>query len=172
MKIFSIINSIYLRFISPLQFAKIVGVKMGENCEIRTKLFGSEPYLISMGNNVATSGNVQFVTHDGSLHVIRNLYPKLKDVDLIKPIKIGNNVFIGLNVIILPGTIIGDNVVVGAGAITKGILKSNSVYAGVPAKFICSIDEYKLKNENSFIHTKHLNGLHKKNYLNKSYDIL
>ncbi|MNR38520.1 Galactoside O-acetyltransferase [compost metagenome] len=58
------------------------------------------------------------------------------------PIKIGDNVFIGYGVTILPNSNIGSNVIVGACSLVKGELKSNSVYAGIPAKYICSIDDY------------------------------
>lgn len=53
-------------------------------------------------------------------------------------VQIGNNVFIGANCTILPGTTINDNVVIGAGSIVKGELESNSIYVGVPCKKIKS----------------------------------
>lgn len=164
MKIFSIMKSIYYKIISPNKFAEIRGVKMGENCLLLTKNFGSEPYLITLGNNVATSGNVTFVTHDGSMSVVRHLHPDLKDADLIKPINVGNNVFIGLNTIILPGSIIEDNIIIGAGSIVRGKINKNSVYAGTPARYICSIDEYVSKNRDNFYNTKSLNEIEKKSY--------
>ena len=57
-------------------------------------------------------------------------------------IRIGNNVFIGANVTILPGTTIGNNCIIGAGSVVKGICEDNYVYAGNPARKIISIDEY------------------------------
>lgn len=59
--------------------------------------------------------------------------------------KIGNNVFVGAGSIILPNVVIGDNVVIGAGSIVSRSLEANAVYAGVPAKTICSIEDYKNK---------------------------
>ncbi|WP_457744452.1 acyltransferase [Sulfurimonas sp.] len=47
-------------------------------------------------------------------------------------VKIGNNVFIGAQVVILPGAIIEDNVVVAANSVVKGKLESNSLYSGSP----------------------------------------
>lgn len=55
---------------------------------------------------------------------------------LTKEVIIGNNVWIGNNVTILPGTIIEDNVIIGAQSIIKGYYKSNGIYAGNPAKLI------------------------------------
>lgn len=138
-------KSIYFRLISENKFAEVVGVKYGKNPIFRTKKFGSEPYLIEVGDDFETSGNVNFITHDGSIGVLRKLYPELENADFFDKIVIGNNVFIGVNVTVLAGTKIGDNVIVGAGSIVKGELKSNSVYAGVPVKFICTIEEYKNK---------------------------
>src|SRR5665647_533822 len=59
-------------------------------------------------------------------------------------IKFGNNVFIGINSIILPGVTIGDNVVIGAGSIVNRDVPDNVVVAGVPAKIIKSLANYKI----------------------------
>ena len=56
------------------------------------------------------------------------------------PIQIGNRVWIGANAIILPGITIGDNAVVGAGAVVTRDVPPNVVVAGVPARFIKSIN--------------------------------
>lgn len=160
-KIYELIS---YKLMSPNNFARKQGVKFGKNCYFRTKFFGTEPYLIKIGNDFSTSTNVRFITHDGSMQVLRKIKPQLKDMDLVKPIIIGDNVFIGINCVILPGTIIEDNVIVGAGSIVKGRLKENSVYAGVPAKLICDIDTYIQKNKNNFEKTKKLNYNEKKEY--------
>jgi len=114
---FKIFEAIYYKIISANKVAKIVGVNFGSNCRFGSKSFGSEPYLIYIGDNFRTSSGVKFITHDGSVHVLRNLYKELRDIDLFKKIEIHNNVFIGLDCIILPGTKIGDNVIVGAGVL-------------------------------------------------------
>ncbi len=165
-----IINHIYLKILTPNKVAKYVGVNFGKDCKFMTKHFGSEPYLIHIGDNFATSSGVIFITHDGAVNVLRNMHDNLKNIDLFSTIEIGNNVFIGLNTIILPGTRIGNNVIVGAGSITKGELKSNSVYAGVPVKYICSIEEYKEKNKRDFDYTKDLNSKQKKSFLLEKYN--
>ncbi len=53
-----------------------------------------------------------------------------------KAIQIGNDVWIGAGAIILPGAIIGDHCVIGAGAVVKGEIPPNSVAVGVPARVI------------------------------------
>ena len=61
-------------------------------------------------------------------------------------VKIGNNVFIGVDSIVLCNTKISDYVIVGAGSVVTNDLPSNGVYAGNPAKYICSFEEYKNKH--------------------------
>lgn len=53
---------------------------------------------------------------------------------------IGNGVWIGAGATILPGTVIGDGCVIAAGSVVKGIVESNSLYAGVPAKKIRDLE--------------------------------
>ena len=136
------------------------GVSIGHGAE-----FGSEPYLITIGDRTRINKNVQFITHDGSMWVVRNLYPEYKNADLIKPIKVGSNVQIGNNTMILPGVTIGNNCIIGAGAIVTKDIPDNSVAAGVPARVIETLDEYIEKNKDNFINTKGLSAEEKKNYL-------
>ena len=160
------ISSIFNRFLSPSARAKKRGVKMGKGCIIAKSVdFGSEPYMVTIGDYFYSSDNIKFITHDGAVNVIRNLYKEYKNADLIHRIKIGNNVFLGVDVVVLPGTIIGNNVIVGAKSVVKGQLKSNSVYAGIPAKYICSIDNYIERNLDKFIYTKSYSLSEKKIFL-------
>lgn len=63
---------------------------------------------------------------------------------------IGDNVFIGINSIILSGSNIGNNVIIGAGSVVSGRIPDNEVWGGNPAKFICSLDEYYKKCQKDF----------------------
>ena len=65
---------------------------------------------------------------------------------LIKEIKIGNDCFIGIRSIILPGTTIGDRTIVGAGAVVKGNIPAGVIVAGNPAKIIGTVEEYVAKH--------------------------
>lgn len=125
--------------------AKRSGMKIGSDCRVYSYNFGSEPYLISIGDHVTISSNVQFVTHDGGVWVFREIEP---EIEITAPIKIGNNVFIGLGAIILPGTTIEDDVVIGAGSVVKGHITKKSVYAGIPAKRIAGLDDYRMRLTN------------------------
>lgn len=124
-------------------YQKYLGVKFGENVRITGKInFGSEPFLISIGNHVTLAHNVTFHTHDGGIWIFRQEFP---NINIYGPITIGNNVFIGSNVIILPNIIIGDNVIIGAGSVVTKCLESNCVYAGNPARMIKSVSQYRAK---------------------------
>lgn len=156
-------------FESRAKMLRKLGLKIGNNSEIYSSVsFGSEPYLISIGNFVRISEGVKLITHDGGMWVLRNM-KKLENADYFGKIKIGNNVHIGMNVIVMPGVTIGDNVVIGCGAIVTKNIPSNSVAVGVPAKVIESIDEYYEKHKNNCDFTKNLSKEDKKKYLNKKY---
>lgn len=154
----NLINRIRIRVVSDERYIVLLrkkGMTIGNGCSFnKDVLFGTEPYLISIGNNVRITTGVKFITHDGGLWVPRNL--GLVDIrsDKFGRIQIGNNVNIGWNAIILPGVTIGDNVVIGCGAVVTKDIPSNSVVAGVPAKIIESIEEYAEKNADRIVMTK------------------
>lgn len=137
-------------------------VDMGENCEIYKGVsFGSEPYLISLGNNVRITSGVKFCTHDGGMWVIRNL--KLNpQADVFGRITVGDNVHIGWDTIIMPNVKIGNNVIIGCGAVVTRDIPDNSVVAGVPARVLKSVDEYYAKNADKILPTKGMSGAEKR----------
>lgn len=127
---------------NPVAFARYRGVQVGDGCRLlglRPGTFGSEPYLVRLGDRVTVTGGVQFVTHDGGVWVLRKQFP---DIDVFAPIDIGSNVFIGYGAIILPGARVGDNVVIGAGSLVRGSVPSDTVVAGVPARHVATLDAY------------------------------
>lgn len=159
---------------NPISYAKSIGVRIGKNCEIdSTVIWGQEPYLIKIGDNVRLTHNVQFITHDGGVWVLRHLKKHKNDekIDVFGKITIGNNVNIGWNAVIMPGVTIGDNVVVGAGAIVTKDVEPNSIVVGVPARKIETIDEYYKKVLKKCDYTKHLSKEDKKNYLLKKFKL-
>jgi acetyltransferase-like isoleucine patch superfamily enzyme len=109
---------------------------------------------------------VKITTHDGGLWVLRN-NGKLKNADKFGKVKIGNNVHIGLNTIIMPGVTIGDNVIIGCGAVVTKDIPSNSVAVGVPAKVMESIDDYYRKVKDKVVMTKNLSADEKRTFLEK-----
>lgn len=133
-------------------YLKAVGVECGDNITIfvphSTTIDTLNPHLLKIGSNVAITGPATILTHDYSVFVSNHmsggrLFGKQQTV------VIGDNVFIGWGGVVLPGTIVGNNVIIGAYAVASGKLESNSVYAGNPAKRVCSMDEYIKKRENN-----------------------
>ena len=151
----------------PIKFARSLGVSIGDNCKILgdpRAIFGSEPYLVTLGNHVEITSTVTFITHDGGVWTLRGEFP---EVDVFGRIKVGNNVFVGVMSTILPGVTIGDNVVIGAGSIVTKDIPSNSVAAGVPARVIKSFQEYKESSLQKSLNTKNMTSIEKQEYLRK-----
>ncbi|HEY5124134.1 MAG TPA: capsule biosynthesis protein CapG, partial [Ignavibacteria bacterium] len=89
-----------------IKYLRKIGVKIGERCRIRTMSFSTEPYLIEIGNHTAIAAGTQFITHDGATWVFED---DVEGGGIFGKIVIGNNVFVGINCIILSNTTIGDN---------------------------------------------------------------
>lgn len=100
----------------------------------------SERYsLIKIGRSVTLSRDVVLLTHDYSIRNAINAFEENSEntkYKFLKPISIGDNVFVGARTLILPGTEIGDDVIIGAGAVVKGRVPSKTVWGGhLPASF-------------------------------------
>lgn len=134
----------YLRLTNPLKYGVRKGMKIGKGVSLAGKAgvsFGSEPYLIELGDEVRISGNVKFFTHDGGTWAYRD-FDGYKDVSKFGAIKVGKRTFIGNSVCILPGVTIGERCVIGAGSVVTHNVESGMVVAGNPAKVICTTKEY------------------------------
>lgn len=173
-RIINIVKYIY-KFVwskvSPLGYAKHLGVNIGNNVRfygMKPNMFSTEPWLIKIGNDVFITADVTFVTHDGGTLILRK---EVNDLELTAPISIGNDVYIGIKSIILPGTKIGNRCIIGAGSVVKGEFPDNSVIAGVPAKVIKTVDEYLEKAKNNSIGLGHLYGKEKEAALKNHFNI-
>lgn len=166
-QIWRMIYKQYMERVNPIKYACKIGVNFGDKCHIYGKVcWGSEPWIINIGKNVYITDGVRFITHDGGTLLFRDQVP---DLEITKPITIGNNVYIGNAVIILPGVTVGDCVVIGAGAVVTHDIPSNSVVAGVPAKRLKSYDEYFEKLKKESIHLGELVDEEKDKALMKYY---
>ena len=156
---------------NPVKYFRKQGAQIGEDCQILCASFGSEPYLITIGNHVRINAGVQLITHDGGVWVLRNYSktPNMDKIDKFGKITIGNNVHIGTNAVIMPGVTIGDNVVIACAAVVTHDVPSNQVWGGVPARLIETIDVYESKNKEKFDYTKNLNTREKEKYLREKY---
>ncbi|MBN2566873.1 acyltransferase [Candidatus Woesearchaeota archaeon] len=124
---------------------KKAGIKIGKGGYISPKAYIDTPKvvkgLVKIGDNVYITRNVCVLAHDGSTECFKG-----KGYTMYKKVTIGNNVFIGMNSVVLPGVTIGDNVIIGAGSVVSKDCESDSVYAGVPARKLCTKDEFIAKN--------------------------
>jgi acetyltransferase-like isoleucine patch superfamily enzyme len=112
--------------------------------------FSSEPYLIELGDHVLIASHVQFITHEGGWCFSDEICP---GNNIFGRIKVGNNVTIGMGAILLPGTDIGDNCIVGAGSVVRGNIPPDSVINGNPAKVVMKFSLYEktfFNNKNRF----------------------
>ena len=120
---------------------------MGNNCFYQPRNLPTEPFLVSMKDNVYICANVRFITHDVLGDMLWHAPQYSKQVSICNSkffmgrIEIGNNVVIGADSTILYGVKIGDNVVIGAGSIITHDVPSGSVVAGNPAKIIGNYDD-------------------------------
>jgi maltose O-acetyltransferase len=112
-------------------------ISLGDNVTINS-------FVHIWGNGGLTIGdNSMIASHTAITTLTHNPNSKLFNKETIaKPIKIGNNVWIGTHSIILPGVTIGNNVIIGAGSFINKNIPDNSVYIGVPAKKLHNLNQF------------------------------
>ncbi len=111
-------------------------IEIGENFYSNHNLVILDPAKVTFGDNVFIGPNCGFYTAEHPLDAeTRN-----KGLETAKPIKVGNNVWFGGNVVVLPGVTIGDNTVIGAGSVVTKNIPSNVVAAGNPCKVIKQLE--------------------------------
>ena len=125
----------------PFQCDYGYNISIGENFYANHNLIILDPGKVEFGDNVFIGPNCAFYTPEHPLDAeTRN-----KGLEYAKPIKVGNNVWLGGNVVVLGGVTIGDNSVIGAGSVVTKDIPPNSVAVGNPAKVIKVIDNGKIQ---------------------------
>ena len=128
--------------INPLKYAQKIGVTIGERCRIiGPQNWGSEPYLIEIGNHTEISLDCMFITHDGATWVFRET-DEYKNIIRFGKSIIGNDCFIGARTTILPNVKIGDGCIIAAGALVNRDIPSGEIWGGVPAHFISTTTKF------------------------------
>jgi len=127
------------------EYLRFLGVKIGHGCSIYTTPhnFGTEPWLIEIGNNVTLGQGVLLITHDGTSRLFRDRLPGMSPFgNRFGTIVIRDNCFIGNNAILLPGVEVGPDSAVGAGSVVTKTVPPRTIVAGNPARPIKTLDEY------------------------------
>lgn len=117
---------------------------IGKNVMFLPTIIPSEPYLVSIGDNVKITANVRFVTHDVIQTMLKasKKYPyDPNNLYYMGKIEIGNNVVIGANSTILYDVKIGNDVIVAAGAVVTKDVPDGSIVGGNPARVIGKIED-------------------------------
>lgn len=104
---FRTIEYLYFIVFGGVASARKRGAKIGTGCRIYIFQLGTEPFLISIGDNVRITSGVRILTHDGSTALVNDAQGRR--YQNYKPVAIGSNVFVGINSIILPGVSIANN---------------------------------------------------------------
>ena len=114
---------------------------VGENFYANFNCTFLDVSTIEIGDNCMFAPNVQLYTATHPLHPVK----RNSGLEYAKPIKIGNNVWLGGGVIVTPGVTLGDNVVVGAGSVVTKSFPDNVVIAGNPARIIKTVEKEPLE---------------------------
>lgn len=136
------------RFLKKLEFSrkmnrlKANGLKVGTNYSIARNCIidESHTWLIEIGNNVTITSGVTILSHDASMK-------KGTGYAKVGAVQIDDDVFIGVNSVILPGTRIGKKSIIGAGSVVSGEVPSGKVFCGVPAKEVATYEDFIKKHE-------------------------
>ncbi|USD24820.1 acyltransferase [Flagellimonas marinaquae] len=148
-KIFHLLKNYYFIFTkSGVEYARSLGVTIGSDCRVLTSSFGSEPWLITIGNKVTITSGVRLLTHDGATWLCEDKKGRRYSY---KKITIGDNVFIGTNSILMPGVKIDHNVIVAAGSVVTKSVPTGVIVGGNPAKIIGSYEDYILRAKEEYV---------------------
>ena len=112
-------------------------ISFGDHFYANTDLTILDENYVTFGKNVYIAPHVSIYTAGHPIDAkIRNT-----DLEYAKPVNIGNDVWIGGNVVINPGVTVGDNVVIGSGSVVTKDIPSGVIAAGNPCRVIREITE-------------------------------
>jgi acetyltransferase-like isoleucine patch superfamily enzyme len=153
-RIYYLKSKLYPNLISSdelISYLRYKGIEIGNKTiffdPANTTIDIQRPWMIKIGEYCKITSGVVILAHDYSRSVLRRKYSSI--LCEAKETNIGDNVFIGMNSIILMGTRIGNNVIVGAGSVVSGEFPNDVVIGGNPARIICSLEKYFQKRKSS-----------------------
>ncbi len=121
------------------------GMVVGEGTYYhRQNLDGVAPRLISIGRDCVLAPTAMILTHDASTFIHTGKYR-------VAPVCIGDRCFLGYNSVVMPGVTLGDDVIVGAGAVVTSDVPAGTVVAGVPARALARTTEYMTRRRDELV---------------------
>jgi acetyltransferase-like isoleucine patch superfamily enzyme len=114
-------------------------IKIGNNCILNGTMIHARKEVV-IGNDCGFGPGSVIIDNNSHSISIDPIIRRTGEVEE-SPVVIGNNVFVGMRVIILKGVSIGDNSVIAAGSVVTKDIPSNQVFGGNPAKFIKQLDK-------------------------------
>lgn len=136
-----------------IEYLRRKGVRIGAHSIVfdphNIEIDVTRPELLEIGSHVFLHRGTKILTHDWASWCF--VYSHAEFLPSHGKVTIGNNVWLGENVTICKGVKIGDNVIIGIGSVVTKSIPSNSVAAGVPAKVLCSYDEYYQKRQKQYV---------------------
>lgn len=135
----SVNHGYHINLHSPVKLFANIGpdavVKIGDNTRIHGSCIHARE-KIEIGKNCLIAANCQIFDSNAHELLMDRPHERISNKGTTKPIKIGDNVWIGANCIILPGVTIGDGSVIGAGSVVTKDVPENNIVAGNPARII------------------------------------
>jgi acetyltransferase-like isoleucine patch superfamily enzyme len=128
------------RLLGPERAARRLGATVGSDCRILSFNVSSEPFLVEIGDRVTIAVGVQLITHDGAGSLAVDDRGRRYHY---APVRVLDDVFVGLNAIILPGVTIGPCSIVAAGSVVTRPVPPGVVVAGNPARVVGSFAAYR-----------------------------
>ncbi|MNY21902.1 putative acetyltransferase [compost metagenome] len=112
-------------------------IEIGKNFYSNHNLIILDAAKVTFGENVFVAPNCSFYTAG---HPV-NFAERNEGLEYAHPITVGNNVWIGGNVVVLPGVAIGDNSIIGAGSVVNKSIPENVIAVGNPCKVVKTIGD-------------------------------
>ena len=129
----------HVEILAPFMVDYGYNVFMGAGCNLNHGVYLMDCAKITFGKKCFVGPNCGFYTAMHPLEVVK----RNEGLEMAKPITVGDNVWFGGNVVVLPGVTIGDNSVIGAGSVVTKDIPANSVAVGNPCKVIRQIENVK-----------------------------
>lgn len=152
-----LIDRLFQIVLSKNAYARKKGVSFGRGCRFYITYWGSEPFLITIGNNVTIAAGAQILTHDGATWLVRDGGLRYQH---FAPVTIQDDVFVGANAIILPGVTVGKSAIIAAGAIVTRNVSPGTIVGGNPAQSIGDFQSYAQKVRSRYVREDELQSHH------------